>query len=963
MLRATTTFLILALLCFAVSPSVAQEYSFDFLGMASFQTGHMYKDVELGGLSGISYDPARNLYLVISDDRSNLAPARFYTLQIDLADGKLREGDVQFLTANTLMARDGKSFARGSIDPEGIVWLDRQTILVSSEGSSDTVHPPFIRKFSLEGGYLGPLELPQKFIPSPERDHGIRRNKGFEALSVTADSRYLYAANEEALIQDGPEAGLGVSSPVRILKYDIAGERLLSEYLYEVEAVDVAPSPSGGFHGNGLVELIALNENSLIAMERRYSQGVGTGIKLFQVSLADADDISMHDGLKGLDLDNVKKAEKSFLFDVSDTGVAPDNVEGMTLGARLPDGRTSLILVSDNNFNKEQMTQFIALALPQQEVKVAEPTISEIQGAGHRSPLLHQPVQAVRGVVTGKKTLRNRHGYWIQDSDGDRDDAISNGIFVSTDRQPVGVEVGNLVQVSGTVAEVGRRAELTITQIIQSRVEVLSAQNELPRPATFGKDRYKLPDSNIDDDKMTSYDPATDAIDLFESLEGMLVQVEKAVVVGPTSRFSECVVLANEGKKAGQRSKRGGIVVQQDDFNPERILVNFSQEPEVPALTVGDRFKESVVGVLDYSFGNYKLMCSSPLPERKEKGLRKEVAELKAGGEQVTIVTYNVENLDAEDTAEKFSTIAENIVKGLLSPDILALQEVQDDNGAADNGVSSATKTFGRLISAIQEAGGPEYDFCQIDPVHNQEGGQPVGNIRVGYLFNPGRIHFDRRGSAGSLDAVGVRASGDRAHLSLNPGRVAPTARAFARDQGRSYSSSRPPLAAEFGFNGHRLFLINNHFRSKGGDERLFGARQPPRFRSEIQRNEQAEVVRAFVDSLLSRNSDANVIVLGDLNEHEFRAPLQTLVHDDVLTNLVERVSLNRRYTYVFNGNSQVLDHVLVSKNLLDTAEPAIEIVHINAEYAHSERASDHDPVLARFKLPANPAKSTRSEK
>ncbi|MGH8010820.1 MAG: endonuclease/exonuclease/phosphatase family protein, partial [Candidatus Binatia bacterium] len=176
--------------------------------------------------------------------------------------------------------------------------------------------------------------------------------------------------------------------------------------------------------------------------------------------------------------------------------------------------------------------------------------------------------------------------------------------------------------------------------------------------------------------------------------------------------------------------------------------------------------------------------------------------------------------------------------------------------------------------------------------------------------------------------------------LSFSPGRIDPTSSAFI--------NSRKPLAAEFLFNGQTLFVIANHFNSKGGDNPLFGRFQPPVLTSEVQRLQQAQIVNDFVDAILAADSQANVIVLGDLNDFTFSPPLATL-KGGVLTNLIETLPENEQYTFIFEGNSQVLDHVLISDNLRDTASPALDIVHFNTEFA--DAVSDHDPAVARFTL------------
>jgi hypothetical protein len=252
-----------------------------------------------------------------------------------------------------------------------------------------------------------------------------------------------------------------------------------------------------------------------------------------------------------------------------------------------------------------------------------------------------------------------------------------------------------------------------------------------------------------------------------------------------------------------------------------------------------------------------------------------------------------------------------------------------------------ASTTYNTLIAAIVTAGGPPYQFRQINPVDDQDGGEPGGNIRVGFLFRTDRgLTFTDRPGATSTTANFVVNGASGPELAYSPGRIDPTNAAF--------NTSRKPLAAEFEFNSHRLFVIANHWNSKGGDEPLFGRYQPPTRSSEVQRNQQAQIVNTFVDSLLALDADARVVVVGDLNDFEFSSALTT-VKGGVLHALVESLPANERYTYVFEGNSQTLDHILLSNALFNNFPFAFDIVHFNAEFVNN--ASDHDPPIVRLTL------------
>jgi hypothetical protein len=578
--------------------------------------------------------------------------------------------------------------------------------------------------------------------------------------------------------------------------------------------------------------------------------------------------------------------------------------------------------------------------------------IHDIQDAAQISPIAGQTVTRVPGIVTATRS----NGFYLQDPNPDTNDATSEGIFVFTSSAP-GVSVGDSVLVSGTVSEFrpggSDGTNLSTTQIGGPTIITVSSGNELPIATVLGGGGRTIPNTVIENDASgnvetsNTFDPAQDGIDFYESLEGMLVQVNNAVAVGPTNDFGEIPVLADNGENAGPRTARGGIVIQPGDFNPERIIVDDAIVASEPKVNVSDTFNGSITGVIDYSFGNFKLLNTAPLPGVTSGGLTRETTNLTGDADQLTVATFNVENLDPGDGSTKFSSLANAVVNNLKSPDIISLEEVQDNNGPTNDSVVDANQTYQTLINAIAaEKGGPTYEYRQINPVDDQDGGEPGGNIRVGFLFNPNRVDFVDRPGGTSTTNTTVNRGDFGPEVSASPGRLIDT----DISNGDAFNNSRKPLVGEFLFNGETVFVIGNHFNSKGGDQPLFGRFQPPTLSSETQRLQQAEIVNNFVENILATDPNANVAVVGDLNDFQFSPPIQTLEDDD-LNNLIETLPLNEQYTYVFEGNSQVLDHILVSDNLLgDAAEAAeIDVVHSNAEFA--DQVSDHDPLVSRFDL------------
>ena len=362
----------------------------------------------------------------------------------------------------------------------------------------------------------------------------------------------------------------------------------------------------------------------------------------------------------------------------------------------------------------------------------------------------------------------------------------------------------------------------------------------------------------------------------------------------------------------------------------------------VPALNVGSTIG-TIVGVMDYSYGNYKLLftqlgdvASSPhTPD----------AAPDAQDERLTVATFNVENLDPGDNQAKFDDLALQIVSYMKSPDIIGLQEIQDNTGPTDDGVVAAGATYGALISAIATAGGPVYAFREIAPVDLADGGQPGANIRVGFLFRPDRVTFVDRLGGDATTAVAAVAGASGPELSFSPGRVDPGNAAFV--------DGRKSLAGEFEFAGQKVFVVVNHLKSKGGDDPLFGRVQPPVQYTLDQRILQAQAVNDFVDSLLLLDPDAKVVVLGDMNDFQFSTPLAALA-GDALTNLVPALPDDREYSYIYDGNSQLLDHILVSDSLAEGCWD-VAALHNNSVLAASGRFTDHDPVVASFCLDGLP--------
>ncbi len=326
-----------------------------FLGEVNFPTGLKFKNTEVGGLSGITYNGDKQIYYAISDDRSSKAAARFYTLEIDLDREKISEETVTFIDVTTLLNETGQPFPPLSIDSEGITFTQK-SLFISSEGDRKRQIQPFIREFSLVGKQLQSLPIPEKFLIQP--DSGVINNRALENLTVTPSKKYLFTATENALIQDGTEANISTGSPCRILQYDLIKGEAKKEFLYITEPITSTSNNFGDFETNGLAEIIALDDTHLLSLERSFSLDTGNVIKLFKVDLSNADNIQKINSLNN-QFTHISPVKKELLLDLSNLELILDNIEGMTFGPKLADGQRSLILVSDNNFNPLQSTQVL----------------------------------------------------------------------------------------------------------------------------------------------------------------------------------------------------------------------------------------------------------------------------------------------------------------------------------------------------------------------------------------------------------------------------------------------------------------------------------------------------------------------------------------------------------------------------------------------------------------------------
>ena len=610
-------------------------------------------------------------------------------------------------------------------------------------------------------------------------------------------------------------------------------------------------------------------------------------------------------------------------------------------------------------------------------------SIPDIQGASHRSGYVDQFVETC-GVVTAVAF----GGYYLQDPLGDGDVTTSDGIFVAQrDDKP---DVGTLLRLSATVEESipggASTGNLPVTQLVEPTILANETDTALPAAIVLGVNGRMPPTSIIISDDETDppinlqdendaqgnvFDPESDALDFFESLEGMLVTVPEPVAISATRQFgnfsAEVFVLADKGagvEPSDALTSRGALLLQPDpdnsgDQNPERIQLQFDATlyggTDFPAIPVGATLN-TVSGVLGYSFGNFEVQVIGPV-QFVPKDNADEVTTLTSSASDLRVATYNVLNLSAVGADDdQRNLIATHIVRNMESPDVIALQEIQDNNG--DSGdcprdepedcadVLDASQTLQALVDAIEAAGsGVQYRYFNVDPLVETSddtrddpdtfGGVSLGNIRNAFLFNPARVAL-KQFQGLTRDVLADRGVS--------------TSTAF--------DGSRDPLEATFIFNGQEVTMVNNHFSSRFGSTPLFGAVHPFVQAAEADRERQALAMHENTRWWLKNDPDAKVIVLGDLNTFEFTDDLTDILPAASGDTLLSRVGFMSSaietdpYTFIFEGNAQSLDHVFATDSLISRAEA--DVIHVNVDSPRmldSVVGSDHEPILARFQL------------
>ncbi len=603
----------------------------------------------------------------------------------------------------------------------------------------------------------------------------------------------------------------------------------------------------------------------------------------------------------------------------------------------------------------------VVFALPTLALSEQLTPIYDIQGAGHISPLRGETVTTV-GIVTAV----GFNFFYVQDALGDGVDATSDALYVFEPRSSEKPNVGDKVELTGEIEEFvpggSATGNLTTTQFALPLTRVLSTGHALPDALVIGRGGRRPPTTIVitaaevtppinlqvpEDAANNPFDPNTDGIDFYESIEGMRVKVKTPQAISAVRQFgnfsSEFFVLANKGRDAQPRralNRRGALILSADpdgygDLHPEKIQIQLDGTlfgTDIPPLKVGDQLAD-INGVVGYSFGNFEVNATEALKIRRGS-TAPEFSPLKGSDRHITIASYNVLNLsaNADDDAQR-AKIARQITANLNGPDVIALQEIQDNNGETDDGTVAADETLRLLVAAIVAAGGPSYESVDVAPEDGTSGGIPGGNIRNAFLFNPTRVALIEVASLTeeSLDELGV-------------------------SDPAAFTGTRAPLLATFSFRGKSVTIINNHLTSRFGSTPIFGAVQPFVQAGETQREAQATALNEVVATIQERSQNRPVVITGDFNTFEFTNDLSDLLPGSVprrFPPLFNTINTARdAYTFIFDGNAQALDHFFVNNAL--RFRTVLDVVHVNVDFPRrflDITASDHEPLLARIRL------------
>lgn len=571
-------------------------------------------------------------------------------------------------------------------------------------------------------------------------------------------------------------------------------------------------------------------------------------------------------------------------------------------------------------------------------VAVSE-TISQIQGVTHTSLYNLKQVTKVKGIVTKVITK----GFYMQSKRPDKNPITSEGIFVSTSELP---KVGDLVTVDGQVKEIQfgkpNPSELTVTSIKASSIKVL--KNNQKVKATIIKTKI-IPKAVYVGEFREKLNPRKNAMDYYESLESMLVKVKDPVIVGANEDKGQVNIVGDNAKYVSNKTNNGGLRYTYDNEQSKTITVvdeSIKEGPKYGGYFIdktftpnpGDKFAEDVEGVLTFQFSSYQLLNIKPLPKVIDGKIKRDKLKISYDKNKLSVVSYNIENFSIVDK-DRVVTLAKQVRDDLHTPDIIGLVEVGDDNGGVNENVElvTAEKTLTAIVDEIQKQSGVEYSWLSVDPENGKDGGWAQMHIRNAVLFRTDKLYvpYVNQGNA----KVDTELKDGK--LTFNPGRIG--------NNEEFFKEVRKPVVAHLKLKSSDkdIFVVVNHLKSKRSDDKIYSKKQPVHRKSEDVRIPEGEYIGKFLKEINRQNSDAVILTMGDMNDFEF-SPTLKVIKTDLMVSAIEMLPEEERHTYVYTGNSQVLDNLLVNKKYAKGAKA--DILNINSEFTKSQGYfSDHDPV------------------
>lgn len=575
-------------------------------------------------------------------------------------------------------------------------------------------------------------------------------------------------------------------------------------------------------------------------------------------------------------------------------------------------------------------------------------TISEIQGTKVNSIYENKQVKNVMGVVT---LVKSDKGFFIQSLKDDKNKNTSEGIYIlNNDKKEV--KAGQLVKIDGNVIETyftkPDDKQLSSTAINASNIEIIDKTKTYTiEPVVITGEDIPRKVHNGDFNVLNSKE---NALDYYEALEGMVVRVKSPLITGFKEKYGDIVIVPSDAKYTETRSINGGVIYNNYTYEQtQRLtvttkpwdLVEKGEFKKGLSPNPGDKFNDDIIGVLYYEHAEYRIYPISKFPGITDSKTVPEKNKYQYNPKMLNVVSYNIENFSHIDEPERVPELARQVKTILQTPDILGLIEVGDDDGSKKSDVVDATENITAIINEIKKQTGIEYGMMTVSPEDGKDGGWPEMHIRNVILYRKDRLKPIMFNQGDYKTDTEIVQSDGKIHLTYNPGRIG--------NNDPVFNEVRKPVIAQFEFKGKNIFVIANHLKSKRADHKIYGSKQPVVRYSEDVRIPEAKKINEFVKNILKLDPNATIISHGDINDFEFSPTIKEMKGEELIDTISE-LPENERYTYVYQGNSQTLDNILINKKYKDKVN--VDVIRVNSEFTKAQGSfSDHDPVFIQFEV------------